>query len=77
MDDPLTVIGVALVLSGLSALFAGPLGPLVVGLLALAVSVTRGGGDDAVNRVNCPNCGAPNDADADTCEYCDHAISGA
>lgn len=75
MDDTLSVVGVALVLGGLSAFFAGPLGLVVVGALALAVGLTRGPSEEPSERTNCPDCGAPNDADREACDYCGHALA--
>lgn len=52
----------------------GPVGWVVIAVVVLgggALWYSDGAGSDAPDRENCPECGAPNDPDAATCEYCE------
>lgn len=59
----------------LLVLFAmGPLGWFAIGFLALGgmavMAYIEGGEDRTATTTNCAACGAPNDADRETCQYC-------
>lgn len=49
-----------------------------VGYCSACGAPIRGGDDTGsesrVRRVNCPDCGAPNDPDDDECEYCEASL---
>lgn len=56
-------------------LFAlGPIGWITIGFLVLGgmaiMAYIEGGEDRTATRTNCAACGAPNDADRETCNYC-------
>jgi hypothetical protein len=77
VGGPLIVVG----LYALAFVLAiGPLGWFVLGFLVVAGIATGRiwvEGGDAVERTNCPECGAPNLTDAEACEYCDAALEAA
>ena len=77
VGGPLAIIGLyALVF----LLAIGPLGWFVVGFLAIAGIATGRiwvDGGDAIERTNCPECGAPSPVEAATCDYCDAPLRGA
>lgn len=59
----------------LSILFSlGPIGWFTIGSLVLGdmaiVAYVEGGEDRTATRTNCAACGAPNDADRETCRHC-------
>ncbi|MFB6165084.1 MAG: hypothetical protein ABEJ31_07985 [Haloarculaceae archaeon] len=70
MDDPLIVGGFGLVVAGAALFVVGPLGMVGVGVVLLAVGPVGSSGEPQVHRVNCAECGAPNPAESDACEYC-------
>lgn len=71
MASDAVVLGTTLVTAGLAALVAGPVGMVALGLVVLVVGALFGtertGGPDPRN---CPDCGAPNGRESDTCEHC-------
>ena len=78
MDDGLAVGGGALVLGAVSLWVAGPPGMFACGL-ALVIAGTVGGSDRGAGetgrgpggKLNCPECGARNDRDAERCHHCE------
>lgn len=68
------------VLFGLLLIFAaGPLGwgLLVVGLLIAGFVRLATGTDETAespDRINCRNCGAPNEPTAENCQYCEAVL---
>jgi hypothetical protein len=73
----LLLAGVALLALPL-VLALGPLGWIaagVVGFGALLYQALRDDPDERTpGRTACPDCGAPNDPDAERCGYCDAAL---
>lgn len=67
----------------LVALSLGPLGFVVVVLLGIGVTTMirtwfdEEAGTRSADRTNCPDCGAPNPAEAESCEYCESPLAGA
>ncbi|WP_135364768.1 hypothetical protein [Halosimplex halophilum] len=75
MSRSLDRIGVALVAGGLALYAAGPPGMVALGGVLLAVSLADGGAaGTGPDRVNCDECGAPNDPDDVRCQYCETAL---
>jgi len=75
MEHSLLFAGALVLLTGLSLLFLGPLGPVLLGgtivLVALVFDEGRGTDDARPDeRTNCPACGARTDASRDTCRHC-------
>lgn len=71
----LILLGFLLLVSFLFILLLGPLALILipVGLIVAGTVLLILGGDDtegAPERVNCADCGAPNETDADECSYC-------
>jgi len=62
-------------------LASGPLGWVAVAALVLAGMLVRALGESTdertPERASCPDCGAPNDPDAERCGYCDEPLEAA
>lgn len=56
----------------------GPLGWVAAGTIAFGAMIYQALRDDPAEqspaRTSCPDCGAPNDPDAERCGYCDAAL---
>jgi len=80
LGPTLIAIGVGIIVVPFLVMFflaIGPLGWVLLGgaviVLGIVVSLRESPGYDDVDRrtrINCDDCGARIDADADTCEYC-------
>lgn len=74
-------LGVAF--AGILALLVlmGPVGWIVAAFVAFGLALLAKwsgslGGGSVQPSVNCPGCGAPNDPDSESCEYCGEALPG-
>jgi len=67
-------LGIPVLFVALFLFALGPVGWFLIGFLALGamavMAYVEGGEDRTAERTNCGACGAPNDADRETCQYC-------
>ncbi|MFD1515628.1 hypothetical protein [Halomarina rubra] len=80
MDDPLFAAGLVVLLGGMSSFLAGAFGPIIVGAAAMVVAVLEQRAEDdatesdPTDKTSCPNCGARNESERETCYYCDASL---